>query len=65
MTDQTISAFRSRPQTLILKIELPKIDSAADVELDISEKTLLLDVGEEPNVLYHLEVGPHIYHLES
>ena len=56
MTDSLLHAYQNRPKLLVLKIQLPKIENANDVELDIAEKSVILDVGEEPKQLYHLEM---------
>lgn len=53
MTDHLSHAYKSRPRELILRLQLPKLDSAADIDLDINEKHLEFDSGNE---LYHLEM---------
>ncbi|KAK2562409.1 Protein kintoun, partial [Acropora cervicornis] len=44
----------TRPKEIVVYIELPKLDSAAPVELDILEKQLLLNCK---NPCYHLDIS--------
>jgi len=57
LQDAVANMYSSRPKELLVRIELSQLDHARDVELDIAERTLVLDVGEEatPGHMYHLE----------